>query len=171
MQLTGEVRDRAGNIRTEGRLASLNDGLAPILEVTPSADLAEKEITVTISSSETLRSNPMVQTTLNDVKPGTDDYTGLNPTPVSVSLVTGSLTRWMATIKNVTDGASRKYVVVTGTDLSDNSATIGDATPETDIVTFQLDDAAPILEFQDASGARAGGLQADGRRGVAGGSV
>ena len=36
--LAGEVRDRAGNIRSEGRLTSVADGLNPILEVTPSTN-------------------------------------------------------------------------------------------------------------------------------------
>ena len=50
VQLTGEIKDKAGNIRSDGRLAAIADGLKPILTVTPSADLAQNEITVTISS-------------------------------------------------------------------------------------------------------------------------
>ena len=157
VQLTGEIKDRAGNIRTEGRLAAIADGLSPILEVTPSADLAEKEVTVTISSSETLRSNPMVQVT--ETKPAVGDPEEgdevlVEAETLSVSLVTGSLTRWMATFKNDDGQASRQYVVVKGTDLADNSATVGDQSKEDeDIVTFQVDDAPPGLKFLDASGA------------------
>lgn len=149
VQLTGEVKDKAGNIRTEGRLTAIADGLNPILEVTPSTDLAEKEITVTISSSETLRSNPMLEIT--ETKP-VKNTALTSATTQSVSLVTGSLTRWTTTVKNVTGQASRKYVVVTGTDLSNNSAIVGDATNEDDIVSFQLDDAAPSVKFVDADG-------------------
>lgn len=147
VQLTGEIKDKAGNVRTQGRLTALSDGLSPILEVTPSADLAESEVAISISSSETLRSNPMLQIT--ETKP-VKNKDLVSPTTQSVALTTGSLTRWTATVKNVTGQASREYVVVTGTDLAGNSATIGDATNEDDIVTFQLDDAAPMLKFVDA---------------------
>ena len=151
VQMTGEIKDVAGNIRTEGRLTAIADGLNPILEVTPSTNLAEKEITVTISSSETLRSNPILEITETKPVKGEDLVAA---TTQGVSLVTGSLTRWTTTIKNTTDAASRKYVVVTGIDLAGNGegTKVGDATDDDDIVTFQLDDAAPSLKFVDASG-------------------
>ena len=150
VQLTGEIKDRAGNIRTDGRLTAIADGIAPILTVTPSADLAKNEVTISIDSNgETLRSNPMLEIT--ETKPVKDGAL-VAPTTQSVALVTGSLTRWTTTVKNVTGQASRKYVVVAGTDLADNLATIGDATNENDIVTFQLDDAAPMVKFVDADG-------------------
>ena len=63
VELTGEIRDRAGNIRSEGRVASLNDGLAPKVTVTTSADIARDEIIVTVSTSERLRSNPIIDIT------------------------------------------------------------------------------------------------------------
>ena len=149
VQLTGEIKDKAGNIRTTGRIPAIADGLDPILTVTPSGDLAEKEITVTISSTESLRRTPMVEAT--ETKPVKGKALE-NPKPLAASLVTGSQTRWTATFKNVTGQASRQYVAVTGTDLSDNEAKVGVAAKDGDIVTFQVDDASPRLKFVDASG-------------------
>ena len=62
VRLTGEVRDKAGNPRTDGTVSSGNvvDGLSPVLTVTPSASIAEKSVTVTVTSSERLRLNPSV---------------------------------------------------------------------------------------------------------------
>ena len=52
VELTGEVKDKAGNIRR--RLAQLTRLTAclPVLTVTPSADIAKDAVTVTVSSSE-----------------------------------------------------------------------------------------------------------------------
>ena len=151
VQLTGEIRDKAGNVRTEGRLTAIIDGLDPILTVTPSAGLAEKEVTISISSSETLRSNPTLKWT--KTKPTMDTFTVDNPSPIpSVSLQTGSLTKWAATFKNVPGQADRWYVAVEGTDLGGNDAEVGIAAKEGDLVTFQVDDANPKLKFVDASG-------------------
>ena len=67
VELTGEVKDRAGNTRTEGRIANANDGLAPSLTVTLAADIVKDEMMITVSSTENLRTNPMVQ--LTETKP------------------------------------------------------------------------------------------------------
>ena len=147
--LSGEIKDRAGNIRSEGRLTSIADGLNPILEVTPSTSLAESEVTVSITSSETLRSNPVVDVTTTKPVKGEDL---VDTDSLRVSLVVGNLTSWTATFKNQVGQASRQYVVVTGTDIADNSVTVGDATNEDDIVTFQVDDSPPSLMFKDPDG-------------------
>ena len=72
--LSGEIRDKAGNIRSDGRVATLNDGLAPKLTVTASADIHASEITITVSSSERLRSNPSVGTTTTKPVKGYNAY-------------------------------------------------------------------------------------------------
>ena len=123
---------------------------------------------VTISSSESLRSNPVVEVTVDKPEKG-EDLT--NQSPLRVSLVTGSLTRWEATFENQVNQASRQYVVVSGTDLSDNSATVGDATNEDDIVTFQVDDRPPTVLFMDASGKDLGRHETDRGRSVVSGAV
>ena len=56
--LVGEVKDRAGNVRTEGTINSAIDGLAPIVTATPSVDIAAELVTVTVTSSERLGLNP-----------------------------------------------------------------------------------------------------------------
>ena len=93
VELTGEIRDKAGNIRTEGRLANVSDGLAPKLTVTPSADIAKDEVTITVTSSENLRTNPMLE--LTQTKPEKNKDL-ISPTTPSVSLQTGSLTTYTA---------------------------------------------------------------------------
>ena len=72
VEITGEIRDKAGNIRSGGSLPSIIDGLPPTLEVTPSGDLADDEIVLAITSSERIRGNPAVTVTgTKPVKDGT----------------------------------------------------------------------------------------------------
>ena len=149
VELTGEVRDRAGNIRSEGRVAKANDGLAPTLTVTPSADIAKDEITVTVSSSENLRTNPVVE--LTETKP-VNGKAIVTPSVLPVSLQIGTLTTWTGTFKNTSGQASKQYVTVTASDPAGNEAEKGVAAKETDIISFQVDAAAPELKFVDAEG-------------------
>ncbi len=149
VELTGEVRDRAGNIRSEGRLAKANDGLAPTLTVTPSADIAKDEITVTVSSSENLRTNPVVE--LTETKPVKGEAI-VTPSVLNVSLQIGTLTTWTGTFKNTSGQASKQYVTVTASDPAGNEAEKGIAAKEGDLVSFQVDAAAPKLKFVDAAG-------------------
>ena len=82
VELTGEVKDRAGNTRTEGRIANANDGLAPSLTVTLAADIVKDEMMITVSSTENLRTNPMVQ--LTETKPVMDVEIATPREPVGV---------------------------------------------------------------------------------------
>ena len=148
IKLVGEVRDKADNVRKEGSISSIIDGLAPVLTVTPSAEIANEEVTITVSSSERLGLNPTVGVT--DTKP----VKGTAPTtsPLNVSLETGSLMTWTATYKNPSGSASRQYVVVYASDQAGNDDTVGDASNDKDFVTFQVDDAPPTVLFKDAEG-------------------
>ena len=147
--LSGEIRDMAGNPRTEGRLPNIGDGLAPKLTVTPSADIHKDEITTTITSSETLRSNPKLE--LTETRP-VKGVSLNSPVTRPVSLQTGSLTTWTSVFKNASGQASKQYVAVTASDAAGNDAEIGIAATETDFVSFQVDSAAPSLSFVDAGG-------------------
>ncbi len=149
VELVGEVKDRAGNTRTEGRLASISDGLAPVLTVTPSADIAKDEITLTISSDENLRTNPEVQLTQTKPEKGEDL---VSPATQPVSLQVGGLTTWTGTFKNTPGQASIRYVAVTASDSAGNEAKKGFAATETDFVSFQVDSAPPKLVFKSAGG-------------------
>ena len=122
VELTGEVKDRAGNTRTEGRIANANDGLAPSLTVTLAADIVKDEMMITVSSTENLRTNPMVQ--LTETKPVKDGEIA-SPRVLSVSLQSGGLTTWTATFKNTAGQASKQYVTVTGSDAADNDCREG----------------------------------------------
>ena len=151
VRLTGEVRDKAGNPRTDGTVSSSNvaDGLAPTLTVTPSAAITSENVTVTVISSERLRVNPTVQATTT--KPVKSEAL-VSPDNLPASLQTGALTTWTATFPRPADQASIQYVVVSASDLADNTATVGVASKDKDIISFQVDDADPGLAFMDAEG-------------------
>ena len=149
VELTGEVKDKADNIRSDGRIAAAADGLAPKLTVTPSADIAKSSVTITITSSETLRSNPMLELTTTKPEKGKDLS---SPTTRPVSLQTGSLTTWTGSFSNPSGQASIQYVAVAGSDAAGNDAKVGRAATESDIVSFQVDSKKPSLMFKSASG-------------------
>lgn len=150
VRLTGEVRDKAGNPRTDGTVASSSvaDGLSPSITVTPSASITSGNVTITVSSSERLRVNPSVGLTTTKPVKGTAPVTS----PLTTSLETGALTTWTATYNTPTDSASIQYVVVMASDLADNTASVGVAANDKDLVSFQVDDADPGLAFMDAEG-------------------
>ena len=159
VELTGEIRDRAGNIRSEGRVASLNDGLAPKVTVTTSADIARDEIIVTVSTSERLRSNPIIDITeTKPVKRALKDGVAAidqpipGASPLTVSLQAGGLTTWTASYNNPDGTAKKFYVVVDVSDQADNRDVEGDATNEDDFVSFQVDSENPRVEFKSANG-------------------
>ena len=153
VRLTGEVRDKAGNLRTDGTVTNIADGLAPVLTVTPSAKIDDRSVTITVTSSERLGLNPSVgRTTTKPVK-GTPPST----TPIPVSLQTGALTTWTATYSNPAGDASRQYVVVSASDQAGNSDSVGIAANDKDLISFQVDDADPGLVFKDAEGNALGG--------------
>ena len=148
MRLTGEVRDKADNQRTDGTVSSNNvkDGLAPSITVTSSHEITNGNVTVTVSSSERLRVNPSVGLTTSKPVKGTAPTTS----PLTTSLETGALTTWVATYNTPTDSASIQYVVVEASDLADNTAMVGVAATTKDLISFQVDDADPGLTFMDA---------------------
>ena len=148
VKLVGEVRDKAGNLRTDGSISSIIDGLAPVLTVTPSAEIANDSVTITVTSSERLGLNPTVGVV--DTKPVKD--TASSTAPLNVSLQTGALTTWTSTYKNPSGSASRQYVIVYASDQAGNDDTVGDASNDKDFVSFQVDDAPPGLKFKDAEG-------------------
>ena len=91
----------------------------------------------------------MVQ--LTETKP-VKDVDIATPRELSVSLQSGGLTTWTATFKNTAGQASKQYVTVTGSDAAANTAMKGFAANESDVVSFQVDSAKPMLRFVDASG-------------------
>ena len=164
--LVGEIKDRAGNIRTEGTVNSAIDGLAPIVTATPSVDIAEKSVMVTVTSSERLGLNPTVQLTTEkpkyvtpEVEEGEDpkeaELVLEAPSVLTVELQTGTFTTWTGTETNPAGAAEKWYVVVSASDQSGNAAVIGDAKSsnggaspsEDDVVSFQLDDSEPSVKF------------------------
>ena len=70
VELVGEIRDRAGNIRSESTISAVNDGLSPTIEVTVDSEIAREQVTVTVSSSERLGINPVVRTTTTEARKG-----------------------------------------------------------------------------------------------------
>ena len=73
VELTGEIMDKSGNLRTGGSVSALVDGLSPVLTVTTSADISDDEITITVSSTERLSGRPVVQLATAEPEGGTLD--------------------------------------------------------------------------------------------------
>jgi hypothetical protein len=146
VEVVGEIKDKAGNARTSGTITASADKLSPVLTVASSSALAEKEMTVTVTSSEALVVNPTIEVT--ETEPA--DGTVVSKTALAVTS-TGTRS-WTAKHTNTVSGKSKQWVVVTGTDIPGNAATLGEDTPEKDLFSFQVDDAAPTVAFKDAGG-------------------
>ena len=88
--LVGEIKDRAGNVRTEGTINSSIDGLAPIITATPSVDISAEAVTVAVTSSERLGLNPIVELTTTKPEKGEDLVL---PETLTIALDTGTFTK------------------------------------------------------------------------------
>jgi hypothetical protein len=146
---TAGLKDEAGNsvatlTGTSGITAI--DDLAAVLTVTSDAALAEKSVTVTVESSEALGLAPTISTTTTE--PDAATVTGATAQTVTQ---TGTTT-WTAKFTNPPGGFSEQYVVVTGIDTANITSIVGDDLPAKDLVTFEVDDAAPTVAFTDAAG-------------------
>jgi hypothetical protein len=122
------------------------DDLATVLTVSSDAALAEKSVTVTVEASEALGLAPTVSTTTTEPADGV-----LAGTSALAVTQTGTTT-WTAKFTNATGGFSKQYVVVSGTDTANITSIVGDDSPAKDLISFQVDDAAPTVTFADASG-------------------
>jgi hypothetical protein len=146
---TAGLKDKAGNsvatlTGTSGITAI--DDLATVLTVSSDAALAEKSVTVTVEASEALGLAPTVSTTTTEPADGV-----LAGTSALAVTQTGTTT-WTAKFTNATGGFSKQYVVVSGTDTANITSIVGDDSPAKDLISFQVDDAAPTVTFADASG-------------------
>ena len=151
VEITGEIRDRAGNIRSGGSLPSIIDGLPPMLEVTPSGDLADDEIVLAITSTERIRGNPAV--TVTGTKP-VKDGTVVGVQEPRANRDSGSFTSWTATVENPSaQNPNRYYVVVSASDGDGNEVILGDASDKDDLISFQFDAGEPGLRFVNGAGA------------------
>ena len=112
VELSGEIRDRSGNLRTGGSISALADGLNPVLTVSTSADISDSEVVITVSSSERLSGRPTVRLTETAPDDGVAEDTLSNP--LAVVLQQGGTTSWEAEKGVVGNQAVRYYVVVDG---------------------------------------------------------
>ena len=149
VELSGEIRDKSGNLRTGGSISALADGLNPVLSVDLSADISDSEVTIVVSSSERLSGRPTVE--LTETAPDGGVVKDLE-NPLAVVLQQGGTTSWEAEKSVSGDQAVKYYVVVEGKDPAGNTAKVGDDKPADDVVSFQLDSQAPTLVFKSASG-------------------
>ena len=115
--LVGEVKDRAGNVRTEGTINSAIDGLAPIVTAIPSVDISADEVTVAVTSSERLGLNPTVELTTTKPVKGEEI---VSPENLTIALDTGTFTKWSGTQANPAGAAAKWYVVVNASDQNGN---------------------------------------------------
>jgi len=145
---TAGLKDKAGNsvaTLTGSKGITAIDDLSPVLTVTPDAALAEKSVTVTVESSEALGLAPTIGTTVTEPDNGTENAAAL-------TVVQTATTTWTAKFTNGTGLFSKQYVVVSGTDTANITSIVGDDSPAKDLVSFQVDDAAPSVTFADAAG-------------------
>jgi hypothetical protein len=145
---TAGVKDKAGNavaVFTGTKGITAIDDLSAVLTVTSDASLAEKSVVITVSSSEALGLSPTIGTTVTEPDAGVDNATALTVTQATT-------TTWTAKFTNPALGASKQFVVVSGTDTANITTKVGDDLPAKDLVSFQVDDAAPTVTFTDAAG-------------------
>ena len=147
VELTGEIKDRSGNVRSGGDVSALIDGLDPVLMVTISEDISDSEVVITVSSSERLSGRPMVKLTEEMPDNGTTEGLG---NPLAVVLQPGGTTLWEATEDVTGNQAFKYYVVVEAKDPAGNDAKAGDDKPADDVISFQLDSQSPTVKFKTA---------------------
>ena len=147
VELVGEVLDKAGNARTAGTITAAADKLTPVLTVTAAPSLDEKTVVVSIASTENLVVNPTVQTTTTEPASG-----GALVAPVTQSVTALGGRAWTSTYTNPTGAFSKQWVVVTGQDSFNNVSTVGDDTPDKDLVSFEVDDGAPAVRYPATTG-------------------
>jgi hypothetical protein len=155
VEVVGEILDKAGNIQTAGSITNAVDKLSPILTATPAPTYAPLTVTLTLTSTETLGVNPSLIS--RTTAPTCADTAG---TARTVNAVTA--TSWTATFTNTTGAASKQWAVLTGVDVAGNASILGDAcvaavAASTDVVTFQVDNAAPVIAFPAATGTATAG--------------
>ena len=144
VEIVGEIKDKAGNARTSGTISAAADQLSPVLTVASTSDLAEKEMTVTVTSTEALVVNPTIEVTT------TEPAAGVVTAPTALTVTSTGTKSWTAKYTNPTAGKSKQWVVVTGTDIPGNTSKLGEDTPDKDLFAFQVDDAPPTVAFKDA---------------------
>ena len=164
VRLTGSVSDPAGNATSSGS-AEASDNLSPVLSVSLSGGsgtgegangptaLTKNEITVTISSDETLAGLPMVQVYTDD-----GDDAGDEPDHVGrLSVVSQGGETWIArATASRLNAEGAMSLVVTGTDVSaaSNEAKVGSEDPSkatAGVTKFTLDSTAPSLVTGNSS--------------------
>jgi len=151
--VTAGLKDLAGNsvatfTGTSGVTAV--DDLEPVLTVTSSSDLAADSVTVTVNSSEALGLAPTIKVT--ETKPANNVVANTADLAVTQS----ATTTWTGKYTNAANNTDLIYVVVAGTDTANLTTEVGDDSPVSttspDLITFQVDDAAPTVAFTDAAG-------------------
>ena len=155
------LKDKSGNLIAKfygtgtsavgGGEKTVNDNLAPVISATTNVAIAQKEVTITITSSEALSTTPTVRTTYTEPSDGTIAN-------LTAATVTQTDTKtWTAKVTQADNGAQGHFVIVNGTDTANITSIFGDdaptATPKTDILYFELDYEDPALSFTDAAGA------------------
>jgi len=120
--LKSGISDTAGNTTSTGEIDA-SDSMAPTITVTLSSTLDDDEVKVTVSSNETLATNPTVEANdgagSSDIAPATATLTATNT--------------WEYTVDPAGDGVFAVKVV--GRDTSQNEVTVGNDLDTTDFPT------------------------------------
>ena len=120
--LKSGISDAAGNTTSTGEVDA-DDAIAPTITVTLGSTLDDDEVKLTITSDETLSTNPTVEA--NDGGGGSDIP------PFSATLT--ATNEWEATIDPAGDGVFAVKVV--GSDTAQNQVTVGNDLDTTDFPT------------------------------------
>lgn len=163
IEYTGtSAKDLAGNLLAKfsgtgstavgiGRVKAV-DNLAAEITATTNLSVAQKEITITATSSEALSTTPTFQVTPTEPAAGVL----ANLANASGTVTQTSTTSWTAKQTIADNAAGGYFVVVTGTDTANIETKFGDdlpaATPKTDILYFELDYEDPVITWADAGG-------------------
>lgn len=163
VEYTGTTaKDLAGNLLAKfsgtgssavgiGRVKAV-DNLAAEITATTNLSIAQKEITVTATSSEALSTTPTIEVTRTEPAAGVV----ANEVNISGTVTQTSATTWTAKQTIADNDAQGYFVVITGTDTANIPTIFGNdlpaATPKTDILYFELDYADPGISFVDAGG-------------------
>ena len=164
IEYTGtSAKDLAGNLLAKfsgsgstavgiGRVKAV-DNLAAEITATTNLSIAQKEITVTATSSEALSTTPTIQVTPTEPAAGVL----ANLAAISGTVTQTSTTTWTAKQTIADNAAAGYFVVITGTDTANIATVFGNdlpaATPKTDILYFELDYEDPVITWADAGGA------------------
>lgn len=133
-----------------GRIKAV-DNLAAEITATTNVSIAQKEVVITVTSTEALSTTPLIWTTITE-----PTNTTVNANKVAQTVTQTSTKTWTAKFTNADNNSSGQHVVVSGTDTANIVTIFGDdfpvTAPKTDILYFETDYEDPTVAFSTPQG-------------------